>query len=49
MAFTATFDTNDPEVLPTKEDRELKEFLRQASELVSSIEYKGTGKAPIPK
>jgi hypothetical protein len=49
MTFTATFDTKNPEVLPAMEDRELREFLRQASEIVRSIEYKVMGKGPVPK
>ncbi len=40
MAFTATINTANAETLPLMNDRELNEFLRQASNLVSSITYK---------
>jgi hypothetical protein len=40
MVFTATIDTKNPETLPVKGNPELGEFLREASDIISSIQYK---------
>jgi len=40
MVFALTIDTKNPEALPAKTDRELGEFLHEASEIVRSIRYK---------